>query len=79
VGYVLANVPSSGVRSKWPRPVPGGVVFSELSKLLNQEDALSAPCLWGDSALHRRALAGAEVLRTGGTRYFDVMFVVCYT
>jgi hypothetical protein len=29
-------------------PVTGGVVFSKLSKLLNQEDALSAPCLRGD-------------------------------
>jgi hypothetical protein len=28
--------------------VTGGVVFSKLSKLLNQEDALSAPCLRGD-------------------------------
>jgi hypothetical protein len=27
------------------RPAPSGVVFSKLSKLLNQEDALSAPCL----------------------------------
>jgi hypothetical protein len=27
------------------RPVSGGVVFSKLSKLLNQEHALSAPCL----------------------------------
>jgi hypothetical protein len=26
-------------------PVTRGVVFSKLSKLLNQEDALSAPCL----------------------------------
>jgi hypothetical protein len=26
------------------RPVSGGVVFSKLSKLLNQENALSAPC-----------------------------------
>jgi hypothetical protein len=26
-------------------PPAGGVVFSKLSKLLNQEDALSAPCL----------------------------------
>jgi hypothetical protein len=25
-------------------PVTGGVVFSKLSKLLNQEVALSAPC-----------------------------------
>ena len=29
-------------------PVTDGVVFSKLSKLLNQEDALSAPCLHGD-------------------------------
>jgi hypothetical protein len=32
----------------WPvtiRPEAGGVVFSKLSKLLNQESALSAPCL----------------------------------
>jgi hypothetical protein len=26
----------------------GGVVFSKLSKLLNQEDALSVPCFRGD-------------------------------
>jgi hypothetical protein len=32
---------SSGVG--WPR-AGGGVVFPKLSKLLNQEDALSAPC-----------------------------------
>jgi hypothetical protein len=31
--------------SSGPGPVTGGVVFSKLSKLLNQEDALSAPCL----------------------------------
>ena len=37
------------------------LVFSKLSKLLNQEDALGAPCL--DTvilALRRRALAGQE-------------------
>jgi hypothetical protein len=28
-------------------PVTGGVVFSKLSKLLNQEGALSVPCLRG--------------------------------
>ena len=28
--------------------VSGGVGVSKLSKLLNQEDALSAPCLHGD-------------------------------
>jgi hypothetical protein len=39
--------------------VSGGVVFPELSKLLNQEDALGAPCL--DTvivALRGRALEG---------------------
>ena len=44
-----------------------------MSKLLNQEDALDAPCL--DTvilALRRRALAGAGVLRTGVIRYFDI-------
>jgi hypothetical protein len=30
------------------RPVPGGVVFFKLSKLLNQEGALGAPGLRGD-------------------------------
>jgi hypothetical protein len=40
---VLANVPSSGVL------VSG--LCSKLSKLLNQEDALSAPCLRGDNVI----------------------------
>ena len=30
--------------------LPGGVAFSKLSKLLNQEDALSGPCLRDDAA-----------------------------
>ena len=34
------------------------VVFSKLSKLLNQEDALGAPCLTHDSCSPRRALRG---------------------
>jgi hypothetical protein len=42
---------SSGVCVAGLGPVTGGVVFSKLSKLLNQEDALSVPCLWGDFAL----------------------------
>jgi hypothetical protein len=29
-------------------PLTGGVVFRKLSKLLDQENALSAPCLRGD-------------------------------
>jgi hypothetical protein len=53
--------------------VSGGVVFPELSKLLNQEDALGAPCLdTGILALRRRALAGAGILRTGVIRHFGV-------
>ena len=46
-------------------------MFLKLSKLLNQEDALGAPCL--DTvivALRRRALAGAGILRKGVIRYF---------
>jgi hypothetical protein len=35
----------TGVRVIWLGPVTGDVVLSKLSKLLNQEDALSAPCL----------------------------------
>jgi hypothetical protein len=47
---VLADVPFV-IRRPWPRAwrglglLSGGVVFPELSKLLNQEDALGAPCL----------------------------------
>jgi hypothetical protein len=51
----------------------GWVVFPKLSKLLNQEDALGAPCL--DTvilALRRRAPRGARMLRTGVIRYFDI-------
>ncbi len=48
--HVLARAPSVIQRPyhlAWDglRPVCGGVVFSKLSKLLNQEDALSVPCL----------------------------------
>jgi hypothetical protein len=44
--YGLASAPSS-VRIMWPGMSSGRfpVVFSKLSKLLNQENALSAPCL----------------------------------
>jgi hypothetical protein len=45
----FANVPSVIQRPCPPawdglRPASVGVVFSELSKLLDQEDALGAPC-----------------------------------
>jgi hypothetical protein len=47
--------------SSGPGLVTGGVVFSKLSKLLNQEDALGAPCLQ-----HFRNLCFAiEVARCG--------------
>jgi hypothetical protein len=53
----------------------GGVVFSKLSKLLNQEGALSTPLLYGIiSALRKRALTGRGILRTG-----VICHMVCYT
>jgi hypothetical protein len=58
----MANVPSSGVRAIRPGIASGCVRrcgVSKLSKLLNQEDALSVPCLRGD-------------LRTGVILHFDV-------
>ena len=67
--YGLANVPSV-IRRPCPLasdglgPVSGGVVFSKLSKLLDQEDALSAPCLQ-----HFRNYSATKVARCGsGTR-----------
>jgi hypothetical protein len=78
---VLANVPSSGVRVIWPGTtwLSGGVVFSKLSKLLNQEDALSAPCLRGDSAPRRRALAGRRNAADRRNPLLRCHFTVCYT
>jgi hypothetical protein len=38
----------------------GGVVFSRLSKLLNQEDALSAPCLCVDFCFPQARRRGAQ-------------------
>ena len=82
--YVLANVPYV-----IPRPCPlagdslglvsGGVVFLGLSKLLDQEDALGAPCL--DTvilALRRRALAGR---RNAADRLSLLRYLItaCYT
>jgi hypothetical protein len=40
------------------RPAHGSVVFPKLSKLLNQEDALSVPAYEVICSLRRRALAG---------------------
>jgi hypothetical protein len=78
--YVLAIVPfvirrpwSSGLG--WPG-LSGVVAFPKLSKLLNQEDALSAPCLQhfrGKFCSPQAAPSrGAGMLRTGGTLHFDV-------
>ena len=71
---------SSDVRVNWPSgrcPVPrhagtggaGGVVFCKLSKLLNQEDALSAPLLCGDFRSPGAPRGGAGMLRRGVIRY----------
>jgi hypothetical protein len=77
---MLADVPYVIRR---PCPLAGdslGVVFLGLSKLLNQEDALGAPCL--DTvipALRRRALAGrrnAADRRNPSLRYH---ITACYT
>jgi hypothetical protein len=46
-------------------PVSGGVVFSKLSKLLNQEDALSAPWLRGDFCSPQAPSRDAGMLRKG--------------
>jgi hypothetical protein len=61
--YILAIIPfvirrrsSSG--AVWPG-LSGGVALPKLSKLLNQEDALSAPCVRVNSALRRRHPRGA--------------------
>jgi hypothetical protein len=54
---------SFGDRVIWTRASTGRVVFSKLSKLLNQEDALSAPCLCGDLRSPRAPSRGAGILR----------------
>jgi hypothetical protein len=56
----------------WPG-LSGGAAFLKLSKLLNQEDALSAPCLRGEFCSPQAAPSrGAGMLRTGIIRHFDV-------
>jgi hypothetical protein len=60
--------------------VSGGVVFRGLSKLLNQEDALGAPCL--DTvivALRRRALAGRRNAADRRDLSLRRHLTVCYT
>jgi hypothetical protein len=60
---LLRSRPPASVSSGlgWPQAGFGGVVFSKLSKLLDQENALSAPCLQ-----HFRNYCGAiKVARCG--------------
>jgi hypothetical protein len=51
--------------SSGPAPVTGGVVLSKLSKLLNQEDALSGPCLRGDFCYPKAPSQSEGILRKG--------------
>jgi hypothetical protein len=51
----------------------GGRVFPKLSKLPNQENALSAPCS------PRAPSRGAEMLRTGVIRRFEVTLLLAIT
>jgi hypothetical protein len=57
--------------------VAGDVVFSKLSKLLNQENALGAPCLQRDFCSPQAPSRGAGMLRTGVIRHCHIF--VCYT
>jgi hypothetical protein len=72
---------SSGlvIRSGCPRLISRGVVFSKLSILLNQENALSAP--WSRESLPSADAPsrGAGVLRTGVIRHFDVPLLFAIT
>jgi hypothetical protein len=51
--------------SEGPRLRRCPVVFSKLSKVLNQEDALGAPCLGCDFCSPQAPSRGAGMLRTG--------------
>jgi hypothetical protein len=75
--YVLAlSRLSPGVRSPLAAVglgLPVGAASIKLSKLLNQEDALSAPCLGPFILLSAGGvLAGAPMLRTGVIHHFVV-------
>jgi hypothetical protein len=52
------------------------VVFSKLSRVLNQEDALGVPCLGCDFCSPQAPARGAGMLRTGVNRRFGVTFTV---
>jgi hypothetical protein len=55
------------------------MVVSKLSKLLNQEDALSAPWLRGDLCSPQAPPRGAVILRKGVIRRFRRHILVRYT
>ena len=59
----LTSVPFVTQRVIWPGMASGRceVVFSELSKLLNQEYALGAPCLHGDFCSPQARPRGVQV------------------
>ena len=71
----LASV-SSGLG--WP-VLSGGVVFSKLSKLLNQEAALSGPWLRGDFGSPQARPCGAQDAAESVIRHFDCHITVCDT
>ena len=58
----------------------GGVLFPKLSKLLNQGDALSAPCFSrAPSGGAPRPAGTGGMPPTGLTRHFRCRITVCYT
>jgi hypothetical protein len=75
--YVLAIVPFVTRRPQssgrgWPG-LTGGAASIKLSKLLNQEDALGAPCFRTSFCSPQAApFAGASMLRTGVIHHFVV-------
>ena len=69
----------SSVRPCSPAPHRLAMVVSKLSKLLNQEDALSAPWLRGDLCSPQAPPRDAVILRKGVIRRFRRHILVCYT
>ena len=67
----------AGVRDIWPRAGIRGVVFSKLSKLLNQENALSAPCSHSYFCSPQAPSLGAAMLRKGVISHGHIS--LCYT
>jgi hypothetical protein len=69
----------SSVHPCSPAPHRLAMVVSKLSKLLNQEDALSAPWLHGDLCSPQAPPKDALILRKGVIRRFRRHILVCYT